>query len=230
MPYSPTTSAIATALLASALVIAAPAAHADNTVIGATAVSTNMGSNFSQSVTQVINQSGLDTNYISGVTDFDNFTSTAQHSSTYTNGSWASSPGTTTGWLTFDLGDTYTLNGVAIWAIANSPFQVNGFELLTDTDANPDNGGTTSLGTFNLTQLGTATASAQAFSFSDVSTRYIVLNVQSTYGPAPIAGFSEIAFSGVSVSTVPEPATALLMLSGGSLLAAAARRRRNRAA
>jgi len=97
--------------LAAVLVViafSAPKSHA-GPVLQPTAVSTTMGSLSPFAIGNVIDQSGLSPGYTSGVTGASSYTAT--HVGLVFTAHWQSSVGTTTGFVSFDLGSVQNVNG-----------------------------------------------------------------------------------------------------------------------
>jgi hypothetical protein len=224
MKTQPALTLIATAIALSLPVALAPHAQAAGIVRGSTATST-LASNFGTSPANVTNQSGLSASYVSGTTDFDSYVATTNHNSIQAANNWFASP--TTGFVTFDLGASYTLDALALWPLPlGSTRAIRGFTLYADTDANPTNPGT-SLGNFNAVNPG-LTETAQVFNFAFTTTRYIQLLITSNAGNASSSGFGEVAFREVPAAppvTTPEP-SALVGLGAVIALGLGLKRRR----
>ena len=118
-----------------ALLTLAPNAQAAGLVLGSTAT-TNMGQAVG-SISSVTNQSGLSATYTSGTTDFDSHISSTTANSQDFTAQWLGNSGVTTDFVTFDLGSSYDVNALALWAVQRgSPNAVRNFSLYADTDAN----------------------------------------------------------------------------------------------
>jgi len=208
MPFS--SRALAASLLGFAFM--ATLAHGQF-VLSPVAVSTNIPSfNDTVSVTNLINQSGITTPFVSGVTVFDTyFANPGQTFATSGNGgvnNWQSDTAFDLGYqgrLDFDLGASYQLNKLAIWNRSLSNITV---KVLVDL------GGTEQVaGNFTL-------INRQSFSFSyavDVLDfnatyvgRYVRLEINGVY---PFQGFNfgnasagEVVLSALSTG-VPTPPT-----------------------
>jgi hypothetical protein len=181
----------------------------------------------------MINQSGVDTSFTSGVTDFNTYFATP--SLTWANANyqnnWQSQLSSSTplsGYLDFDLGGTYVLDQMAIWNISLENVTVTVFDELT----NPGQ----LVGSFTLTDH-------QSFPFSypvdvldfggDFTGRYVRLGVDSTYIVPPPNDFITYAIVGevvLSATVIPEPGAMALLATGLLALGAIGYRSRRRTA
>ncbi len=179
--------------------------------------STNMSSFTTFGPELAIDQSGLVTNYTSGVTDFDAFTSTTH---TFNGGAssttWFSLT-SLTGHFDFDLGASVTLQSLALWADPQGIGQgVNSFNLLADDNAAFSS--PTVLGSFSAADGdGTAipdniTNFGQVFSFAPTTASFIRMEILSNHGSTLTTGFVEAAFELADASTpISEPSILMLM-------------------
>jgi hypothetical protein len=170
-------------------------------------------------VTNLINQSGLSTGFVSGVTDFDAYLA---GSPTHANPSFSSGGGfasqsnnVNTGTIDFDLGSIYTLHRFALWN--DQDIQALGnFTLEVSND--PGFATATSLGSFSGV-VDIPPIVAQVFDLSDASGRYVRLHATTVAPATNLINFGEIAFdatAGAANGVVPEPGQLLIW----SLLAA----------
>jgi hypothetical protein len=114
-------------------------------------VSTDMGT-FSGNINNVINQSGQNPTYISDVTDFAVYTSSAKANPGVASNLWTSAGGATTGNVDFNLGGSVEIDAFAIWAlISTNGDNIGNFTLLASNDASFTT--TTMLGNFTPTHL-----------------------------------------------------------------------------
>jgi hypothetical protein len=209
-----------------AMLTLAPNAQAAGLVLGSTAT-TNMGvySQTGNSLSNLTNKSGLSATYTSGITDFDSYVSSTTSNSTLSSSGWFSALNVKTGFVTFDLGASYDVNALALWALSpNNSNAVRNFSLYADTDANTSSLGTL-LGNFsavNASGTGIATQS-QVFNFATTNTRYIQMNITSNAGGA-LSGLSEVAFR-QAPAAVPEPLTILGAATAAAFGAAFKRRK-----
>jgi hypothetical protein len=188
-----------------ALFTIAPKAQALGQVLGSTATTT-MGSVSGFGISNAVNQSGLSATYTSGTTDFDSYVSTTTGNSVTSN--WWFGNGNT-GFVTFDLGASYDVNALALWAIASANINaVRGFSLYADTDADTNSLGSL-LGNFSAVAAvgGNNTIQSQVFTFATTNTRYIQMNITSNAGGS-FSGLNEVAFGG-SATPVPWETDAL---------------------
>jgi hypothetical protein len=96
----------------------APLASA-SVMLDPTVVSTNMGT-FSGNINNVINQSGQNPTYISGITDFSSYTATATATPGTASDLWTSGNGETTGYVDFTLGGSFEIDAFAVWALVST--------------------------------------------------------------------------------------------------------------
>lgn len=172
-------------------------------------IRTNMTTEFGN-VVHGIDQSGLSTNYISGVTDFNSFT--ANHGN-FSDEVWSTTD-TLPGFIDFDLGFQADLIGMVLWyAIPNGNFHINEFTLrISEVDD------------FSSSPVFFAGDTARViqtnFTFSEpIEGRYVRLEILTNNG-AERTRLDEIAFA-----QVPEPSSVILLEIGS--LALLSRRRRN---
>jgi hypothetical protein len=169
----------------------------------------------SYNAANTIDQSGLSSNYISGVTDFNAFIglSPIHNRVSGLGANFLASFDNPVANVDFDMGEILNLSRLALW---NYPFSnsvgINGFSIYSS--ATSDFSVTSILGTFNAIDNGNgSTNSAQIFDFSDMSSRYIRLSITSSYSGSSV-GFSEIAFEGTPAIDVPEPSALAIFALG----------------
>ena len=185
--------------------------------VGATASSTFPGF----PITDTINQSGLSTPYVSGVTDFDAYLATnPMHTPTASGFEWFSASNVTTPIVTYDLGSSFNIDRIALWNEEFSGFGQAVISVSTDGIA------FSLLTTINPTDSPQGLSyPAQVFSFADTLARYFMLQL-SGCPQEPSAGHNgcgigEIAFSNAAINPVPLPAALPLfatILAGGGLI------------
>ena len=173
----------------------------------------------SYEIKNVSDQSGLNQNYISGVTDWDSYFSTSPYHSSTANGNewWGNANSGLTGDVVFDLGEIYYIDKFAIW---NE--EENGISYLTistSTDALSFLSVAIDLKPTN-NQFGNQ-YTADIFSLTESMARYVKLEIFATGDNGyNTVSMGEIAFSTTDVAPAPEPSTALLLgigLIGSSL-------------
>ncbi len=160
----------------------------------------------SEPVEDLINQSGLTANYVSGVTDFDSFVSTTL--SVPRNG-WAAGFGTQPpAFLDFDLGGEFFIDAMAFWGV-DGVAAIRDFSLLASLQ--DDFSDATVLGNYSAeTQF--ALNPAQVFTFAPTNARFVRLSYTSNFGSTSRAGAaSEVAFRSF---IIPEPSSLALMVVG----------------
>jgi len=208
-----------------------------NTVVSAVsglATSTfisSKGNNYS--INNTINQSGLSTGYVSGVTDFDAYLATnPTHASTANGAEWFSKNGDAKGVsVTYDLGRALNIDAMALW---NEEFAGLGHtNLLGSLDGVTYVLLSTILPADSPYAVGDAVTqySAQKFSFLEMTLRYLKLDILDCPGPPPDksnyrgCGIGEVAFS-ASEALTPVPLPGALSLLGPCLAMLAWRGRR----
>lgn len=212
-----------------AVVVGLAASVQAGPILGAISVSSSSGdTGGTEALVNMINQSGLDATFVSGVTDFDTFTTSTTHSSgAGTFGSAAG--GTNSVILTFDLGAAFAIDAMALWqnitipsppcprgqlcddGLSGSP--ITQFDMFADGDNDFSNGTTTVVPIVSPTVVDPL-AGAQIFAFGPLTTQFIHLRVGSFFGwqAVPNRSLSEVAWR--QVDSVPEPATLLLFGMG----------------
>jgi hypothetical protein len=204
-----------------------------NAAVIVSADSINASHTFSSSYSadNLINQSGLSTNYVSGVTDFDAYTAgDPRDTGNTTNDDW-SAPGNVTGvTLDFSFDNTYAFESLALWNRGTQQFgqafnnQILDFQLFSATDNTFSN--LTLIGNFTADRsLGTVlNTGVEVFGFSPVEAANLRMFL-TLPGDAYLLSASEMAFEGTAVSAVPVPAAIWLFGSGLIGLAGIARRK-----
>lgn len=136
------------------------------------------------------------------------YTTGATHEAASPSNSWASLgfPG---GFISFDLGDVYDVDGMAVWNFNGSPsIGINAVTIRSSID----------LGSFSAipgapTNFAIGVGGpelAEVFSFT-TKARYISITVRSIHGSTlPALGLSEVMFTGTKPTEAPVPATLAL--------------------
>jgi hypothetical protein len=218
------------AVLASTLAILSNVAHA-GVVVGATGVSATAGLpagyNAPTALSNIIDQSGLSANYVSGVTDFATFTSTTTACYLCTPGGSAFSElggvaavNGTFGDIVFDLGTIKTVGGIAVWNQAGSA-SLNTFDLLANGSV---------IGSFTMAANSqNFPMPASVFSFGPVTSQFVTMRITSNFGYTDGTIMNEVAFDATGTPPVPEPEGYALALSGLAVLGLVSRRARKSA-
>lgn len=213
---------LAGALIAATLPLSAGAA----TIVSAVSV-TASSERASVPAINTINQSGLSTTYVSGVTDFDSYIGTNPlHTTSAFNNEWFSDFGNVTPTLTFALGSVQTIDRVALWVEEASGFSTAVLSASTDGVSFGN------LGTINPADPPPSSAyPAQVFGFAPTMMQFFRMDMSGCPQPNPGAtsecSLGEIAFSaGAGPTPIPIPAGGALLLSALAALGATRRTRR----
>lgn len=208
------------AALVSAAVLPLPALA--GVIIGPTSGVINSGGPGSGTLTETFNQSGLTSNYVSGVTDFDSYIASGPtHTNIFSGYEWFSNFGTTSASVTYNLGGIFNIGKLALWNEESSGIGL--LDLWYSTDG--INFSALSLGlTPTDNPLGPNYA-ADVFSFASVNAQYVRFDMsrcpQIDPGSYASCAIGEVAFS----ANVPEPASLALFGIGLAGLASLRRKR-----
>ncbi len=208
--------------LALALVFASGIANAGQILSGGTVISNTMGVYPwpHSPVTDMLDQSGLSANYVSGVTNFATFTSSGVTHSGGDMNSWLSASGVYSGSLIFDLGAAYNVQQFAMWNGASGiSASVARFSLETSLLA--DFSVSNAVGSFTGHQ---SHYGATVYDMTDTYARYVRMNIAGNFGNGCCTAIGDIAFDVTQGNNVPEPIGAALV--GLGLVGLGAIRRR----
>ena len=206
----------------STCIIAAPKADA-GVIFSPTSGIINSGGPGFGTLTETINQAGLLSNFVSGVTDFDTYLATNPlHTLVFFGNEWFSNSGTTSASVTYDLGSLTNIDRLALWNEEGSG--IGTLNLFHSSDG--INFAPLALG-LRPTDNPFANYPADVFSFASVNTRYIRFDMSDCPQPDP-GSFSACAIGEVAFrkATVPEPASVLGLLAIGVLGAGSALKRK----
>jgi hypothetical protein len=186
-----------------AVVLLASAFSAQAALVSPISATTNMGSGFGTNLINTINGVGLSS-----------LSLTATHSATFPNNSWVSA-NVLSGDITFNLGGTFSIEGLSFW---------------NQNDGGPGDNGITgiknvvissSLDNVTFTLIAGApsvfaresgsVSNAQQFSFGKVNATHVKFSVASNYGDLSNTGFAEVKFNSAAAS-VPDGGTTVAML------------------
>ena len=191
---------------------------AEATLISSTIISNDFTAESGWDDNNLINQSGLNANYIDGVTTLSEYmalpdTSSLSPSTSNDHGYFAySSPGS----IIFDLGQTYALDNFLLWNDTDTQ-GINSFTLSISDDVTF----TTPSGIFNYNATvgdvdgGSSYGKSvplQIFGAGASSGQYVQLSINSLHRGSDV-NFGEVAFD-VSSHTVPEPSIIALLSLG----------------
>ncbi|MEK7953278.1 hypothetical protein [Luteolibacter soli] len=209
------------ALAATVLAFAGVVSSSGSVVLQPSSVSTDMGALFP--AVNTINQSGLSTGYTSLATDFDAYIASAPTAVTGFGAALWGAAGVHSGNFDFFLGDTYTVGGMAVWAVQDDPSAIRQVTIMLDDNAlfsSPDYTGTFTFS--NSLGDGGGNTGAQVISFSPTTASYVRFMILNTWGADSFGTtLNEAAFS---VEPVPEPAMA--SIAGFAMIALFVRRKR----
>ena len=203
-----------TAAAALAGVLASPSPAAAGTILSpvtATASSTVDGA-----IVHTIDQTGLSTPFISGVTDFDVYIAgNPTHASPGPTNAWSGNAGSLPINLDYDLGATYTVETLALWTSFQG-FSINRFQVFTADNAGFV--GAINVGSFDANDT-IPPMVAQIFDLTDTTAQFLRLHILSNEGAGAV-NLSELA---VETNSVPEPLLTTLLATG--IVATLGRRR-----
>jgi hypothetical protein len=165
-----------------------------------------------------VNQSGLSSNFSSGVTDFNNYiASNPIHSNISNSNEWFTDGGVPTAFLDLDLGSQINLGTFVLW---NEEFTgVGTVEIFSSIDATFTS--LTSLGSFSPVDNPPGPYPAEVFDITDASTRYVRLSFSDSGIGNNRVAVGEVAFG----TAVPEPSS--LVVFGLGCMSLAFRRSRH---
>ncbi len=190
----------------------------DDVILSPVAViDTDLGEQSAAPLIQMIDGSGLDVPFVSGVDGFDEYL--AEPNAIYQDASylynWQSAvygPLPLQGYVDFDLGETYTIDRLALWNISLDEFRVQ----IADDPAGP------------WTEIGQYDLPSQIWSYSSVvevldlggehDTRYLRLAIDSAHKSASYYTFAYATIGEVAVSAKPVPEPELGLLAGFGVL------------
>ena len=186
-----------------------------NTILSpiAALASNTFGSGFG--IGNTINQSGLSSSFVSGVTDFDTYLATnPTHSVAAFNNEWFTESGIHSAQVDYNLGAIYNIDKLALWNEEGSG--IGAFDISVSSDNTNFSLLSAGLTPFNNPQG--FDYLAQVFLFGSTSARYVRFAI--TGCPQADSGFDgcgigEVAFSANQgeISSVPLPAALPLMAS-----------------
>lgn len=197
-------------------------------IIAPTSAAINSGGPGFGSINDTRNQSGLSSNYVSGVTNFDAYIATnPTHTLVFSGAEWFSNIGSSAT-VTYDLGSIFSIDRFALWNEEVSG--IGTFDLFTSTN------GVDFASILTASPVNNPDGSAygaQIFDFAATDARYARL-AMSNCPQAPSSfnscAIGEVAFRTAAVAgAVPEPGTWAMMLLGFGAIGSSMRRRRKTA-
>lgn len=158
------------------------------------------------------NAAGVPANVVNGTGLIGGIQPTSQHNQSGSNTAWLSAASAANSELNFDLGDLYSLSGMAFWN-ANGSFAGRGIRTL-QVLASVDGVIYTAIpgGPTTFAQVPTAPSSAEMFSWAPVFARFVRFDVLTTYDTNG-ALVNEVLFDGTLVVPELDSSTALMPLS-----------------
>jgi hypothetical protein len=184
-------------------------------------VTSNVATRSGFSLASLTDQSGLSSNYTSGITDFDSYLGTnPTHNGGDAANDWGTNNNVTAAQLNFDLGGSISIQTLALWNRGGGGQGIRNFTIFASDDSSFSS--STNLGSYTATEvLGTGSATLpEQFVFTPTTARYFRLDIQNGYSSV-LLSLGEVTFE----QTVPEPSSALLF--GLAALGLSARRRRH---
>ncbi len=179
--------------------------------------------NATTATNNILDQSGLSSSYIAGVTDFDSFVATT--TATFTGQSELGGAGAPTSYFEFDFGSTVNIDGIALW---NQHGSASLDSFTVETSLLADFSASQTFGTFTMAIFGGShPIAADVFSFNSNNFRYLRINNLTNAGYGSATRINEVAFRGANsnMTNVPEPAP-FTILGLGLLGLAFVRKRR----
>lgn len=175
-----------------------------------------------------IDQSGLSIGFTSGVDDFDAyFAHDPRHATLAMNNEWFTSTGVISATISYDLGDTFTVDRFAIWN--EEAAGVGQFDLLSSVDGVNFASVLTSVAPTDHPNINYP---ADIYLFTPVNARYFRLDVSDCPQPngsgAQLCAIGEVAFDGVAYLPAPSPVPGPFSILGGAAAFGFSRKLRRR--
>ena len=173
----------------------------------------DLGEGAGSSINSYFDQSGLQTPYTSGVTDFDTYNPAAVVNTGNAGASWFGQE-FTPGFTDFDLGQSELVTQLVTWTFAQGTDNQTGIiDVLISDD--PTFSADSSAGFFTIQDNSDGTQTlGQVFDVIDTQGRYIRIDHLLSQG-GTFRGGSEIAFATASAVPEPLPASMIVMLMFG---------------
>lgn len=175
------------------------------------------------SLADTLNQNGLLTNFVSGVTNFDTYIATNPlHSLVFFGNEWFSNQDATTAMVTYDLGSTRRIDRLALWNEESSGIGLLNLFYSTDNITF-----TSLVSNIIPTDHAVVNYAADVISFGGaVDARYVRFDMsncpQPNGGSFAACAIGEVAFS---VNSIPEPSSMVMLGLGLAALVGARFRR-----
>lgn len=200
-----------------AIALSGAAAHGAVMVQPVSVASTTPLFNSSYQLTNMINQDGLSTQYISGVTDYATYMAAVPRQESNPLTRYAVQSEATSVIYDLDLGDIYTVTNFLLWnGPTTAQSRVSTFSLIISSS--PTFATFANLGTYSSSPSSAHPVAAEGFNLTQGTGRYVRLSVNNSGAVRTLIG--EVAFA-----VVPEPSTALLSAFGTLALMRRSRRK-----
>lgn len=155
---------------------------------------------FGRTAIHLIDQTGLSSGYISGVTDFDAYV--AATTATYSNAEMLGGSGGPPYSFTFDFGGAVTIDRIAIWNVSG---EASLYEFTLETSVVSDFSVSQTTDVFQMSIFGGAiTIDADVFVFAPTIARFARINVVSNAGFGAATVMNEVVFRKAPAGPEPE--------------------------
>lgn len=215
----------ATTIILAATILSMTSVASADVIRGATQIIRNdLGEGAGSQIANYINQSGLETGYVSGVTDFAVYDPASVANLGLGSESWFGIE-FEDGFTDFDLGVSEVVTQMATWTFAQSTDNQTGvIEVYVSDDPTFSGAGLAGLFLINDNASG-GEALGQVLDLTDTQGRYVRIHHMLSQGGTFLGG-SEVAFA--TASPIPEPLAASALWFALSGLVWTSRRRRSR--
>ncbi len=202
--------------IAAAILVSGAVAHGAVMIQPTSITSATPLFNSNFQLTNMINQDGLSTPYVSGVTDYAAYLASVPTQASNPLSQYAVQSEAASVIYEFDLGQSYTLTKFIYW---NGPASLSTrvTTVTISVSSSPTFATLTNLGRYTSTPSAGHPVAAEGFNLTQGTGQYVRLQVTNAGGPRTLIG--EVAFA-----AIPEPSTALMSVFGGLALMRRSRR------